>query len=130
MLDPESLASRQLERFMKMEISKNGPITIVKPFNRRMDAPSVVSFKAIMHDISESGATHIVLDMSRIEFMDSSGLGALISVLKRMSPEKVFEVSGLTPPVKKVFDLTHMNRIFNIHRTIDDAIVQEQERAT
>ena len=70
-----------------MEISESGPITIVKPYDRRMDAACVVRFKATMHDISESGARHIVLDMSRIEFLDSSGLGALISFLKRMSPD-------------------------------------------
>lgn len=114
---------------MRMEISKSGPITIVKPFDRRMDAPSVIGFKATMHDISESGADHIVLDMSRIEFMDSSGLGALISVMKMMLPDKAFEISGLTPPVKKLFDLTHMDRVFNIHVTIDDAIAGQHKRA-
>lgn len=118
----------QLGEVMKMEISECGPITVVKPYDRRMDAPSVVSFKATMHDIAESGARHIVLDMSRIDFMDSSGLGALIAVLKRMSPDKKFEISGLTAPVQRVFDLTRMDHVFKIYKTTDDAIASQQKR--
>lgn len=113
---------------MKMEISECGPITIVKPYDRRMDAPCVVGFKATMHDISDSGAGHIVLDMSRVNFMDSSGLGALIAVLKRVSPDKKFEISGLTAPVKRVFDLTRMDHVFKIYKTTDDAIASRQKR--
>lgn len=123
------MANGRLEELMRMEISRSGPVTVVKPIDRRMDAHSVIGFKATMHDISESGADHIVLDMSRIDFMDSSGLGALISVLKLMLPDKVFEVSGLTPPVKKLFDLTHMDRVFNIYTTVDDAIAGLHKRA-
>lgn len=114
---------------MKMEISNCGPITVVKPYDRRMDAPSVVGFKAMMHDISESGAKHIVLDMSRIEFMDSSGLGALIAVLKRLSPDKKFEVSGLTPPVRRVFDLTRMDHVFRIYDTVGEATRPFEKKA-
>lgn len=114
---------------MKIEISECGPITIVKPYDRRMDAHSIIGFKATMHEISESGTKHIVLDMSRIDFMDSSGLGALIAVLKRMSPEKKFEVAGLTAPVQRVFDLTRMDHVFKIYKTIDDAVVSLQKRA-
>lgn len=114
---------------MKMEISECGQITVVKPYDPQMDAPSVVGFKATMHDIAESGATHIILDMSRIEFMDSSGLGALISVLKHLSPDKKFEISGLTAPVRKVFDLTRMDHVFKIYKTTDDAIARYQRKA-
>lgn len=112
-----------------MEISECGPITVVKPHDRRMDAPCVVGFKATIHSISEGGAEHIVLDMSRVEFMDSSGLGALISVLKRLSPDKKFEISGLTPPVQKVFDLTRMDHVFKIYKTVDDAVASVQKKA-
>lgn len=114
---------------MRMEISECGPITIVKPCDRRMDAHGVIQFKATMHGIAEGGAKHIVLDMSRIDFMDSSGLGALIAVLKRMSPDRKFEVSGLTAPVQKVFDLTRMDHVFKIYKKTDDAIAGLQEKA-
>ena len=114
---------------MKMEISECGPITVVKPYDKRMDAPSVVGFKATMHEISESGASHVVLDMSVIEFMDSSGLGALVSVLKMMSPDKKFELAGPTEPVRKVFKLTRMDHVFNIYAGIEDALDGQQKMA-
>lgn len=114
---------------MKMEITEVGPITVVRPIDKRMDAPSVVGFKATIHGVSDAGATHVVLDMSRIEFMDSSGLGALVSVLKLMSPDKKFEVSSLTPPVRKLFNLTRMDHVFKVYPTIDDAIAGHAKKA-
>ena len=117
-----------LGEVMRMEISESGQITIVKPYDRRMDAPCVISFKATMHDVAESGTKHIVLDMSRIDFMDSSGLGALIAVLKRVSPDKRFEIAGLTAPVQRVFDLTRMDHVFKIYKTAGEAIASQQKK--
>ena len=125
---PEQNTSGQLGKIMRMEIYESGPITIAMPYDRRMDAACVIAFKATMHDISESGARHILLDMSRIEFMDSSGLGALIAVLKKMSPDRKFEVCGLTARVQKVFDLTRMDRVFNIYKTVEDAIPGQRKK--
>lgn len=126
----ECNATVLLGEVMKMEIYECGPITVVKPCERRLDAARAVGFKATMHEIVEkSGTAHIVLDMSRIDFMDSSGLGALIAVLKRMSPDNKFEVSGLTAPVQRVFDLTRMDHVFKVYKTIDDAVAGVRKKA-
>lgn len=82
-----------------------------------------------MHGITDGGAAHVVLDMSRIDFMDSSGLGALIAVLKRMSPDGKFELAGLTAPVQRVFDLTRMDRVFKIYKTLDAAVAGLRKKA-
>ena len=114
---------------MKMEISEFGPFTVVKPCDKRLDAPSAVAFKATMRSVSDGGAQHIVLDMSRIDFLDSSGLGALIAVLKHLSPDTKIEVAGLTPAVRKVFYLTRMEHAFKVYTTIDQAVPDDKRRA-
>lgn len=114
---------------MKMEISQFGPVTVVKPCDRRLDAPSAVGFKATMRSVSDGGAQHIVLDMSRIDFLDSSGLGALIAVLKHLTPDKKFEVTGLTPAVRKVFNLTRMDHVFKVYTTIDQVVPDSKRKA-
>jgi len=121
------MQSGTVENGMKMEISEFGPVTVVKPIDQRMDAHSVVGFKATMHEIADSGTDHVVLDMSRVEFMDSSGLGALVAVLKHMSPDKKFEIAGLTAAVEKVFRLTRMDYVFKVHASINDVIAPQKK---
>lgn len=55
-----------------------------------------------------------ILDLSGVAFLDSSGLGAVVAVMKMMAPDRPLELSGLTPTVDKVFRLTRMDSVFTI----------------
>jgi anti-sigma B factor antagonist len=107
---------------MKFETTQNGSITHLKMNSSRLDAAQAISFKESVRAISDDGADYILLDMESVEFMDSSGLGALVSVMKYMGVEKKFEITGLTPVVEKVFKLTRMDEVFQVHRTVEDAL--------
>jgi anti-sigma B factor antagonist len=75
-----------------------------------------------MRDATKNGPGRVVLDLARVQFLDSSGLGAIVAVKKLLAPERVLELSGLTPTVEKVFRLTRMDSIFTIHPTIEVAV--------
>ena len=57
----------------------------------------------------------VILDLSPVHFLDSSGLGAVVAVMKLLAPDRKLELSGLTATVEKVFRLTRMASIFPIH---------------
>lgn len=98
----------------------------------RLDAAVAMRFKDRMRDVTEPhGAPapttaptgpRVVLDLSRVTFLDSSGLGALVAVMKLMAPERRVELSGLQPGVEKVLRLTRMDTVFPIHRDLSQAI--------
>lgn len=89
----------------------------------RIDAAAALQFKEAMREIAgASGAAHVVLDLSRVEFIDSSGLGAIVAVMKLMGNTKRLDLAGLTPTVDKVFRLTRMDSIFTIHADVADAL--------
>ncbi|HMQ58565.1 MAG TPA: STAS domain-containing protein, partial [Rhizobiaceae bacterium] len=69
-------------------------------------------------------ADRVVLDLSLVEFLDSSGLGAVVAVMKSLSPEKRLELAALTPNVARVFRLTRMDGVFRIHETLDSALCE------
>ena len=108
---------------MEFETIENGVITHLKLKENRLDAARAIPFKETVRTITDDGANYILLDMSEVEFMDSSGLGALVSVMKYMGTEKKFEITGLTPMVEKVFKLTRMDEVFRVHNSIDDAFL-------
>lgn len=88
----------------------------------RIDAASAIQFKELMRDLTGTAHPRVVLDLARVKFLDSSGLGAIIAVRKLLGPDRVMELSSLTPTVEKVFRLTRMDTIFTIHPSHEAAV--------
>jgi anti-sigma B factor antagonist len=75
-----------------------------------------------MREATATGHPRVVLDLAQVKFLDSSGLGAIVAVKKLLGPDRVLELSGLTPTVEKVFRLTRMDTIFTIHPSHEAAV--------
>ncbi|WGI21702.1 STAS domain-containing protein [Amylibacter sp. IMCC11727] len=114
---------------MDIETNVVGDITVAKLCATRLDAARAVRFKEGLREISEAGAGHIVLDMTDIDFMDSSGLGAVVTVMKHMGRDKTLELAALRPAVGKVFKLTRMDSVFGIYPSVEDALAQGMKTA-
>lgn len=88
---------------------------VVTAMEARIDAAGAIRFKDRMRELVQDPAPRVVLDLSQVTFLDSSGLGAVVAVMKLLGPSRVLELSGLTPTVQKVFRLTRMDSVFTIH---------------
>lgn len=88
----------------------------------RIDAAVAIQFKDRMREITADGPDRVVLDLSQVAFLDSSGLGAVVAVLKLMGEGRRLELAGLTPTVEKVFRLTRMDSVFTIHDSAEAAL--------
>ena len=88
----------------------------------RLDAAVAIRFKDEMRGLTEEGPERIVLDMRNIDFLDSSGLGAVVAAMKQAGSAHRLELAGLTPTVKKVFSLTRMDTVFTIHASAEVAL--------
>ena len=114
---------------MNYETEAHGEKILVKLMEDRLDAALAVRFKDGLKTLVDDGVDHMILDLSQVAFMDSSGLGALVGHMKYMGTERVFEISGLTPTVEKVFKLTRMDSVFKIHTDIAAALDDGQQLA-
>ena len=64
----------------------------------------------------------IVVDLSGVSFIDSSGLGALVAGLKKARQASGdLRITGLTPQVETVLKLTNLDRVLRAHASIDAA---------
>lgn len=88
----------------------------------RIDAASAIRFKDRMRELTQGSDGRVVLDLARVAFLDSSGLGAVVAAMKALGPERPLELSGLTPTVQKVFRLTRMDSVFKIHPSLPDGL--------
>jgi anti-sigma B factor antagonist len=91
-----------------------------------LDAGNVKDFRAAIQAVADTHDT-IVLDMRRLTFVDSSGLGALLSCLRALKGKRGrLLLFGMTKPVRALFELVRMHRIFSIHDTQEDALAEAQ----
>ncbi len=67
----------------------------------------------------ETGPDRVVIDMSGVEFCDSTGMNVLLSALKRMRERGGrLEVASPRPAVRKILQVTGLDSVFTVHDTI------------
>ena len=88
---------------------------VVRVNEDRIDASVAIQFKDRMREIAGASGGRVILDLSRVGFVDSSGLGAIVAVMKFLAPACKLELAALTPTVGKVFHMTRMDSVFAIH---------------
>lgn len=107
-----------------MEITRRdiGHVTVIRPLEKRIDAARAPEFKAAVVGVIDEGQASIVIDLAEVEFLDSSGLGALVACLKRVGQRGDLAIAGAGKSVAKVLTLTRMDKVFRIFNTADDAV--------
>ena len=88
---------------------------VVRVNEDRIDAAVAIQFKDRMRELAAGAGARVVLDLGRVGFVDSSGLGAIVAVMKFLAPASRLELAALTPAVGKVFRMTRMDTVFVIH---------------
>ncbi len=107
---------------MEIEHRKEGDILITKILNNRLDAHGADGFREKMSERISGGDRRIVLDISEVDFVDSSGLGAMVSVFKLIGDNGEIVISGPTDAAMRMFKLTRMNKVFRVFEKEADAI--------
>ena len=107
---------------MEMTKEQQGDILIVTPQGEFLDASNAEQFKRDSATLLEV-STRVVFDMSRLQFVDSAGLGALLSCMRKLSGAGGdLKLIGLTKPVRATFEVSRMHRIFDIYTTKEEAV--------
>lgn len=109
---------------MNLYAEARGGALVVSVNEERLDAAIAIRFKDRMRDVTMQPSQRVVLDMSKVEFLDSSGLGAVVAVMKSLAPDRRLEIAGLTPNVERVFRLTRMDSVFVLHVDVEAALRQ------
>lgn len=107
---------------MQIEQKTVNEIVVVTPLEKRIDASSATDFKQKLIDWILQGHKRILLDLSHVDFIDSSGLGAIVSCLKTIGTDGDLVICGIRDTVMSLFQLTRMNRVFQIFLSQDEAV--------
>ncbi|HKZ17784.1 MAG TPA: STAS domain-containing protein [Geobacteraceae bacterium] len=108
---------------MNMKFQERNDISIIIVQEERVDAHNSNDLKDELKKLFEAGKKNILIDLRDVRFIDSSGLGALVSGFKNaISNQGTLKLSMMQPQVKSMFELTRLHRVFDIYPTTEDAM--------
>ena len=106
---------------IKTEITEGVTVLFIR--EDRFDANNSEDLKAELRRLFASGTKDLIIDLKEVLFIDSSGLGVLVSGYKNASIlHGSLKLSNLQSQVKSMFELTRLHRVFDIFTTVDDAL--------
>lgn len=108
---------------MRVQDELRGDIVILKLKGDMMGEPDTGIFREKIAEFLEKGMKKIILDFSGVKWMNSLGLGALISAfttVKNHSGEMV--ITNVTKKVESLFMITQLIKVFKHYDTVDEAI--------
>src|SRR5512133_1488083 len=108
---------------MNLKTEAHAEVMVIIVREERLDAHNSDDLKVEMNRLFESGTKNLVIDLKEVRFVDSSGLGALVSGFKNASTRQgSIKLCSLQAQVKSMFELTRLHRVFDIFQTIDEAL--------
>jgi len=107
---------------MEISIEKVDSVAVAALPVEELDASNSSEFKRDIGPLLQS-QSKLVLDLSQLRFVDSSGLGAMLSCLRQLSAKGGdLKLSGMSKQVRALFELVRMHRIFDIYGTKEEAV--------
>lgn len=100
---------------------------VVVAVRGEVDLATAPALKDRLLELVSEGKTEIVVDLSNTDFLDSTGLGAVVAAYKRVrAHEGHMRLVATSARVKRVFEITNLDRVVPICATVDEAC-QPQE---
>ena len=95
-------------------LADNSGVIVTVP-GEHLDVSNSKTFRDALQPILEENAT-VLLDLEAVDFIDSSGLGSLLSCLRTMNAKDGdLRLFGMRKPVQAMFELVRMHRLFAIY---------------
>ncbi len=108
---------------MEFKADEYGDISVITVYLKRATLKSAMAFRDFVINIVNKGTRKIIVDLSVCEYIDSTFLGALVASLKKIvSMHGDLQLVYNNKSSAIVFEMTSMNKVFNIHQTLEEAL--------
>ncbi len=110
---------------MNIETQKSGDTLVVCLKEKRLDSSISQDFESTIKKWIADNETRILLDFENVNFVDSAGMGSIVSCLKNLKTngsEGYLVLAGINEHVRSLFELTRMDRVFRIYQNKAQAL--------
>jgi anti-sigma B factor antagonist len=106
---------------MEVGFEETSGALVVTPGAKRLDATVAPEFRAVVGPRVEK-ARLVVLSLAKVAFMDSSGLAALISVLKRLPTGGQLRLASANSSIRSLLALTRLEKLLPVYDDVNAAL--------
>jgi anti-sigma B factor antagonist len=110
---------------MALEVETRPPVngvTVLAP-SGRLDVAGAPALKDAIGEAVRNGSSKVVIDMEAVSFVDSTGLGSVISALKQLrNSQGELRLAAPNQQVRVVLELTTLDRVFPYYPTVEEAL--------
>jgi anti-sigma B factor antagonist len=109
---------------MSIQVSSRHETPVISIKGRFLGSLHGEQFQQAVNDLRQAGHAGAIVDLSRTDFMDSSGIGALIAALNAMREAGGdMRLAAVESRVKNVFTVTHLlGKVFRDYETVEEAV--------
>lgn len=110
---------------MTVHVETDEGLTVIRPEVAYLDASTARGLRrAVIGRVPRGG--RVVLDLTGVVFVDSTGCGAILACLKHVHTEPggpgELKVCTSAPAVRALFEMVRLNKIIEVHNTRDEAV--------
>ncbi len=111
---------------MNLNLEKTKGYAVLFIRDERIDAHNSDELKEAVLHLIEQGDVNIIVQLAKVRFIDSSGLGALLAGYKNAAAKSGrLAITNMQPQVLSMFELTRLNRVFDIYADLNEAFDRE-----
>lgn len=114
------------ELIIDLKTEKQGEVLVYK-LRGSLDLSTSPSVRAALMEAAGEGTHDIIVDLTNLEFIDSTGLGALIGAHRRaLEHQGKVRLAVGDGPIGRLLNITGLIRIFPVYRTLEDALAERE----
>ncbi|HEX3827604.1 MAG TPA: STAS domain-containing protein [Sporichthyaceae bacterium] len=107
---------------LTLQTRVEGEFTVIE-VGGEIDVYTAPKLRECLVDLVNSGRHHLVVDMEKVEFLDSTGLGVLVGGLKRVrAHDGSLRLVCTQERILKIFRITGLTKVFPIHDSVSGAV--------
>jgi anti-sigma B factor antagonist len=111
---------------MNLKLEKINDFSVLTIQDERIDAHNSGELKEYLLQMIEGGEMQIIVQLEHVRFIDSSGLGALLSGNKHIIAKSgKLALANIQKQVLSMFELTRLNRVFDMYADLNEALSRE-----
>ena len=108
---------------MNLSAFEKDGVAVLEPKGKIMGGPDATILHEKLHELIEHGKKKFVIDLSQVEWMNSTGLGIMISGLTTLRNNKgELKLANVTEKIKSLLVITKLASVFEAYDSVDEAI--------
>ncbi|MFH1700427.1 MAG: STAS domain-containing protein [Candidatus Zixiibacteriota bacterium] len=108
---------------MKLNHFEKNGIVVIEPKGKIMGGPESTALHDLLHDLIEQKKTNVVIDLGKVDWMNSTGLGLMISGLTTLrKSDGELRLANVTEKIQSLLTITKLITVFKSFDSVDEAV--------